>query len=224
MSEENAPVKDEPKPEAPVEAAAPVAPAEPPDGPTESERLEMAVQKRVEVAPCVFLSKHKGADGKRQLSFFGSVAQEVARMQASGEDWEDFVRSLVFEYNTGESDGLPEDEIEELHDEEFLRIEEDLWVKYDEEAGCEVRVFNEKADEWEREQKAGTDEDWVTARVEKNTERNNLVAQFLQVTEVRENLERQVQPNAPCPCGKKNAQGNPVKFKKCCMWKRGADE
>ena len=33
---------------------------------------------------------------------------------------------------------------------------------------------------------------------------------------IQSTLGRGVMRNQPCPCGKKDAEGNPVKYKKCC--------
>lgn len=172
----------------------------------------------VEVAPDIWISE-KRSDGKHEYRLFGQVAFRYEQQ----EDGEAFVRQEVLDWNNGQHDDLPHEMLDRLHEGGYFREQRDLWLSIDEESNVDVQAFGEVAEEWEKACASQSDEDWVASKMEANEERLRLVASFLELGESRElGGEKQVGPNDPCPCGKLNGAGRPVKYKKCCMWgKRG---
>lgn len=184
-----------------------------PLAPNEIELIELKSKGKIEVAPGIWMSKARGEDGKRAMSFYGPVYDRVAKMMAAGEDWQSYIRDEVHGWNTGLMDGLDDDILDELLEDGYVRIEKDFWVCYDD-GGSDVRALNELCDELEKAQESGKGEEWVMERLRRNEERNELVAAFLNASELRQfDGEQQVGPNGRCPCGSGR------KFKKCCQYR-----
>jgi hypothetical protein len=164
----------------------------------------------------LWVSKRR-ENGRFRCAHFGEISAKVVSiiLQEGEESSEQYIRQVIQDEFTGLNDGLEGKTLIDLAKDEYIRIENGLWVRTHENGDSEVRVFDETADEFEKQQAAGTDEDWIQARIEANEEKLAVVSSILAVEEQRLVKERQIGPNDPCPCGAKRPDGKSMKFKKC---------